>query len=357
MLDVALVPSNEQVKIAVCNFRIALEKIQPNVIYKVCLEILKRYSFYNVVIATTDAPEIYMQQFWYTITYDLTAQAYFFTMGDQEFKVNVDVLRNALSTTPKVLDHPFTLPDPEKEIIKFINELRWKDTAYVSLRLPVLQLLWGMVTCSNVDFTELIWEEFKYQIKSRKVSKQKQELMPYPRFTKLIVKYIMSKNDQISKRPLSFQHIIKLDTTLGNLKFANKGTKDPIFGMSIPAIMLNDEIKASAEYSEYLAKSKGSAPIKATGRGKGLLTKQGVEIAVERVSTPKRGWSKTSEGSGITLEIPDELVFKSLNEGAGVTPKVPDKSSNGASRSSSDSEFIVEDISSEEAEDSKKTDC
>ncbi|GJY44783.1 hypothetical protein Tco_0432996 [Tanacetum coccineum] len=269
MLDVALVPSNEQVKIAVCNFRIALEKSQPNVIYKVCLEILKQYSFYNVVIATTDAPEIYMQQFGYTITYDLTAQAYFFTMGDQEFKVNVDVLRNALSTTLKVLDHSFTLLAPEKEIIKFINELRWKDTAYVSPRLPVLQLLCGM-------------------------------------------------------------------------------------------------------YSEYMEKSKGSAPIKATRRGKGLLTKQGVEIAVERVSTPKRGWSKTvieevaqseqvvddySEGSGITLEVPDKLVFKSSTDGAGVTLKVSDKLSNSSSRSSSDSEFIVKDISSDEAKDSEKTDC
>ncbi|GJZ13283.1 hypothetical protein Tco_0548513 [Tanacetum coccineum] len=116
--------------------------------------------------------------------------------------------------------------------------------------------------------------------------------MPYPRFTKLIVKYILSKNDQISKRPISFQHVIKLDATLRNLKFASKGTKDPIFGMLTPAIMLNDEIKASAKYSEYLAKSKGSAPVKATRRGKGLLTKQGVAIAVKRVSIPKRRLKK-----------------------------------------------------------------
>ncbi|GKF71378.1 hypothetical protein Tco_0207492 [Tanacetum coccineum] len=117
--------------------------------------------------------------------------------------------------------------------------------------------------------------------------------MTYPRFTKLIVKYILSKNYQISKRPISFQHVIKLDATLRNLKFARKGTKDPIFGMLTPAIMLNDEIKASAEYLEYLAKSKGSAPVKAIGRGKVFLTKQGVAIAVKRVSIPKRRRSKT----------------------------------------------------------------
>ncbi|GKG62049.1 hypothetical protein Tco_0623766, partial [Tanacetum coccineum] len=52
-------------------------------------------------------------------------------------------------------------------------------------------------------------------------------------------------------------------------------------------LMLNDNIKASAEYLEYLGKSKGSVPIKATCKGKGLLSKQRVEIAVERVSILK----------------------------------------------------------------------
>nr|GEX23312.1 hypothetical protein [Tanacetum cinerariifolium] len=58
--------------------------------------------------------------------------------------------------------------------------------------------------------------------------------------------------------------------------------------MAIPAVMLNDVIKAYVDYLKYLAKSKGSKPIKATGRGKGLHSKEGVEIAIERVSIPKR---------------------------------------------------------------------
>ncbi|GKE35764.1 hypothetical protein Tco_1455086 [Tanacetum coccineum] len=110
--------------------------------------------------------------------------------------------------------------------------------------------------------------------------------MPYPIFTKLIVTYVMSINHKIPKRTLSFQHIIKLDHPLGNLKFTNKGTKNPVFGMPIPDVMLNNVIKAYAEYSEYLAKSRGSAPTKTTCRGKGLLTKDGVEFAVEYSKYP-----------------------------------------------------------------------
>ncbi|GKE11412.1 hypothetical protein Tco_1414963, partial [Tanacetum coccineum] len=358
LIDVELVPINEQVKIATSNFRIALKKSQPDVIYK----------------------------FWYTITYDLTAKAFFFIMGDKVFEANADLLRNALSITPKYLDHPFTLPAPEKEIISFINQLGWKATAYDRPRFPMLQLLWGMVTCTNVNFVDLIW------------------------FTKLIIKYILSQNDQVSKSPLSFHHVIKLDATLGNLKFKNKGIKDPVFRMPILELMLNDNIKATAKYSEYLGKLKGSKPVKATSRGKGFLTKQGVEIAVKRVCVPKRRRSKTiveevrqskeiakdvdseetdeeppvrrptsvviggevrresdeegvdhskkgsGEGYRVTLEVPDELTLKRSNEGAGVIPEVLDDLSDYSNTSSFDSEFIVEDISSDESDVTKKAD-
>ncbi|GKD53991.1 hypothetical protein Tco_1287378 [Tanacetum coccineum] len=256
--------------------------------------------------------------------------------------------------------------------------LTWKSTTHDRLRPLMLQLLWGMVTCSNVDFVNLIWEEFKYQIESKR----------------------------ISKRPLSFHHVIKLDSTLGNLKFVNKGSKEPIFGMVIPIVMLNDDIKAYDEYSEYLAKSRGVTSVKI--RGKGLLTKQGVEIVIERVKKEEeeplaitqssrvvigevahrepevegadhrkklkgletlyeaaqyhlnmKKARKASEhvffiqqlakgsreGYGVTLDVPDELVFKSSNKGAGVTPEVLDKPSDYSSSSSSDFKFGVEDIS------------
>nr|GEV91766.1 hypothetical protein [Tanacetum cinerariifolium] len=200
---------------------ISLEKSQPDVIYKVCLEILQQYSFFNAFIATVDAPEIYMQQFWHTVTYDLTAKTYCFKIDDHIFKVNADLLRDALLITLKDSDHPFTLPPPENEIISFMNELGY----FEPLTQGRLQLL------IDQDFSC-----FKF-------------------------------NEEWSQ----------IDATLGNLKLPNKGAKDPLFGIAIPMVMLNDEIKASADYSEYLAKSKGGKPKR---RGKGLLTKKGVKVEV-----------------------------------------------------------------------------
>ncbi|GJV14841.1 putative ribonuclease H-like domain-containing protein [Tanacetum coccineum] len=245
MLDALLVLIDDHVKIGLCNFRIALEKSQPDVIYKVCLAILQRYLFFNAFIRTVDAPEIYVQQFWHT----------------------------------------------------------------------------GILYGENVDFAELIWEDFRFQIDSIKSNKQKQELLPFTRLTKLIIKHILSQNNHISKRLHSHQHVIKIDPTLRNLKFANKGAKDPVFGMAIPMVMLNDEIKALANYMEYLTKSKGGKLAKVHG---------------------------SREGFGVTLAVPDRLSHKGVNEGSGVTPVVLNELEGSLSSSSLDSDEEIEDISSDD---------
>ncbi|GJT31635.1 hypothetical protein Tco_0922054 [Tanacetum coccineum] len=302
MLDALLVPIDDQVKIRLRNYRIALEKSQPDVIYKVCLAILQQYSFFNAFTRTADAPEIYMQQFWNT----------------------------------------------------------------------------GIVSGENVDFAELIWEDFKFQINSRKSSKQKQELLPFSRFTKLIIKHIISKNNNILKRPHSYHYVIKID-------------------------------QASADYTDYLEKSKGGNP---KGHGKGLVSKKGVEVVVEKIASvrvPRKkrtetvieqcGQSKgveddadfeeieeedeiplldlkkarkankedfilqqrpkgSGEGSSVASEVPDWLNLKGLNEGYGVTPAVPGESS--GSSSSSISEYKIKEISSDdegdEVDDNEKVD-
>nr|GEZ58741.1 hypothetical protein [Tanacetum cinerariifolium] len=62
--DVALVPVYKHIQIPSSNLKIALERIQPKVIFKVCLEVLKTHSFFNAFILFADVPVIYMQQFW-----------------------------------------------------------------------------------------------------------------------------------------------------------------------------------------------------------------------------------------------------------------------------------------------------
>ncbi|GKE13990.1 hypothetical protein Tco_1421567, partial [Tanacetum coccineum] len=77
--------------------------------------------------------------------------------------------------------------------------------------------------------------------------------MPYPRFTKVIIHHFLSKNKSVSKRRALFMNSIKDDVVLGRLKFVSKRKDNQVYGMSIPDVMVNDDIKNSKAYKTYLA--------------------------------------------------------------------------------------------------------
>ncbi|GJQ97403.1 hypothetical protein Tco_0008542 [Tanacetum coccineum] len=93
--DEELVLIDDQVQIGASNYRIALEKSQPDVIYKVFLAILKQYSIFNAFIRT----------------------------DDKIFEVNAELLCEALQITPKDSDHPFLEPPSEKAILSSSTSL------------------------------------------------------------------------------------------------------------------------------------------------------------------------------------------------------------------------------------------
>ncbi|GKD24856.1 ribonuclease H-like domain-containing protein [Tanacetum coccineum] len=161
--------------------------------------------------------------------------------------------------------------------------------------------------------------------------------MPFARFTKLIVKYILSQHNQISKRSLSIHHVIKVDTTLGNMKFTNKGTKDPIFGMAIPAMMLNDVIKAYVDSSkkkdeEQFVKTKPSG-ISIGGEARKESKEEGVDHSqkLKGLETLSEG-----EGSGITPEV---LVEDVSSDVADATKKAA-KAKKAETKKDTDEQFL-----------------
>ncbi|GJU10384.1 retrovirus-related pol polyprotein from transposon TNT 1-94 [Tanacetum coccineum] len=166
-----------------------------------------------------------------------------------------ELLRQALQITPKASDHLFVQPPLEDEIISFIKKLG------------------------------------------------------YPEDLEQVSKMILSHHNNVFKKLQSYHHVIKIDAVLRNLKFANKGVKDLIYRMEIPLEMMSDEIKASADYLNYLAKSKGDQPAKV--RGKGVLTKKAVEVVVEKtkiVRVPKKKRTK--------IVIEETGVHKESDEGS-----------------------------------------
>ncbi|GJV11334.1 hypothetical protein Tco_1352875 [Tanacetum coccineum] len=125
-------------------------------------------------------------------------------------------------------------------------------------------MLWGIVTQTNVDRAELLWEEFTQGIQtfflhkashkaSLKDPKKKAVplLIPYGRFTKMIIYYLGSTSD-VHKRPESPCHLPGDDFLLGNLKFISKGETSEVFGMEIPKQLITQAIQQSSYYPKYL---------------------------------------------------------------------------------------------------------
>nr|GEZ56697.1 reverse transcriptase domain-containing protein [Tanacetum cinerariifolium] len=103
-----------------------------------------------------------------------------------------------------------------------------------SLRLSQAQILWGMYHKKNVDFAYLLWEDFVYQVKHKDAKKSNE--MYYPRFTKVIINFFMTKDLSIPRR--------------------NK------FDAILPVELTNEDIRNSAAYKEYYAIALGAAPPK-----------------------------------------------------------------------------------------------
>ncbi|GJY55032.1 hypothetical protein Tco_0446696, partial [Tanacetum coccineum] len=160
--------------------------------------------------------------------------------------------------------------------------------------------------------------------------------------------------------------------------------------MAIPVVMLSDEIKASDDYSEYLAKSKGKNSKRSRRRPTGvvidgeaqresdeeevdhLMKLKGIEmlstVAQFKLDLKKarkaskddfilqEGPKSSGEGSDMAPEVLDGLSLKGPNEGSGVISTIPDEPSSCSSSSRSESE--IKDISSNDesdgAEDNEK---
>nr|GEX50128.1 hypothetical protein [Tanacetum cinerariifolium] len=177
------------------------------------------------------------------------------------------------------------LYQPWKAILSMINQcLTGKTFGFDRPKYPVLQMLWGIITRTNIEYAKLMWEEFVQDIQTflidkanlgsptKKGKKEKPYVIPYSQFTKLIIYYLEIYHN-IHQRSGSPLNLVEDDLILGNLKFIPKGEIDEVFRMKIPEKLITDNIRNAPYYNAYLemvAKHKRGIPI--TPRVLGSLT-------------------------------------------------------------------------------------
>ncbi|GJS53834.1 hypothetical protein Tco_0627196 [Tanacetum coccineum] len=122
---------------------------------------------------------------------------------DVYFLLSYCLLGNALGITLKDSAHPFVPPPAGK------------TSGSDKPRHPALQMLWGVVTGTNVDYVELIWEEFIQAIKNF--------------FSDIANLKLPTKKPKPS--------------VISYCRFSNKGGVDEVLGMPIPKDLITDAIR------------------------------------------------------------------------------------------------------------------
>ncbi|GJT83737.1 hypothetical protein Tco_1058079 [Tanacetum coccineum] len=100
--DEAWVPIADRIKTSTTNMRTDPTLPQKEETYQAILDIIKNSTCYNAFLLMADVPEIYMQQFWYTIKKIKNSTSCEFDLAHKKCKVDVEVFRKILDIFPRV---------------------------------------------------------------------------------------------------------------------------------------------------------------------------------------------------------------------------------------------------------------
>ncbi|GKE11257.1 hypothetical protein Tco_1414808 [Tanacetum coccineum] len=184
-----------------------------------------------------------------------------FQLDEKWFILDANLLIKALEITSIDQAHQFESPLSGDAIMEFVNELGYPGEIHFVSRMVYEQPISALESyivddqpITNVDYAKLMWEEFVQAIQTfladkanmgiatKKDKEIKPYVIPYCRFTKLIICYLGRKHN-INQRSGSPFNMAEVDHRLGNLKFILKGKEDEVFGMQIPKELITDNIR------------------------------------------------------------------------------------------------------------------
>nr|GFC44415.1 hypothetical protein [Tanacetum cinerariifolium] len=227
VLDEALVPSTQRLRIGRSNFRLPSDIQSKESTLQLFYDVLRNSPFFKAFLVTADVLEIYMQEFWATAK--LHQHSIRFKIDTRKSVLDLEAFREMLHISPTIPSQSFAELQFEEEILDFLrflghsDEIRhltnvnvnklyqpWRSFALVinkcltgksfgidSFRLSQVQILWGLYHRSNVDYAYLIWEDFVYQVEQK--NQKRCNEMYYPRFTKVVIDYFMTRKPSIPR--------------------------------------------------------------------------------------------------------------------------------------------------------------
>nr|GEV24301.1 hypothetical protein [Tanacetum cinerariifolium] len=178
-------------------------------------------------------------------TFQVVLDALALTHFYQSFLINVEFC-------PKIPGQKLKDLPLEHDILSFIRDLgHFRDIIYLTNCSNPM----GMFYKKNIDCMYLLWEDFLFQIENKEDKKTNK--MSYPRFTKIIIDYCMSKDQSILKRNKIFWHTARDDTMFTTMKCISRHEDTQVYGTILPKDLTNQEMLESKAYKTYYAFTSG----------------------------------------------------------------------------------------------------
>ncbi|GJZ67051.1 hypothetical protein Tco_0630291, partial [Tanacetum coccineum] len=167
----------------------------------------------------------------------------------------------------------------------------------------------------NIDYVYLLWEDLLFQIENKDAKKTNK--MSYPRFTKIIIDYFMSKDQSISRRNKMFWHTARDDTMFTSMRCISRYEDTQVYGAILPKELTNQAMLESNAYKTYYAFAYGEKAPKP----------KYVRKKADPASSPKQKPVQATKSTRLKLASSRSL-FKLLKlstyKGSGTKPGVPD---------------------------------
>ncbi|GKC50360.1 hypothetical protein Tco_1073105 [Tanacetum coccineum] len=195
-----LCPPNKRYDLMDANKKIDFEHALCPPESKLLTNIFKNHPLRFSIAASSSVPWIYMAQFWHTLNEDRSKYRLKFMLDKKEPMANV--------------------------VQDIFQMLTTRVTGWDQPPLQIMQMMYCFINNIHVDYAELLWEGLHYSLH------HPTSLIPYPRFTKIIISHYMTTFPEISRRVEDRYHNLKDDDIIKNI--FNSGRQKDRVEMKIP---------------------------------------------------------------------------------------------------------------------------
>ncbi|GKD53384.1 hypothetical protein Tco_1286771 [Tanacetum coccineum] len=124
--DEKWVPTKERVKISTTNVRLETTVPQKEETFQVIINVIKKSTCYKAFTIAAEVPEIFVQQFLYTIKKVSGINSYEFLLANKKCLVDAEVFRKILDICPRVQGVDFTEVLDDETTLTFLFDLGYK---------------------------------------------------------------------------------------------------------------------------------------------------------------------------------------------------------------------------------------